>query len=105
MVERQICEAMERGEFDDLSGAGKPIEGLDRPYDPAWWAREWVRRERLIDLARGVRRTARDEARRLEAAGDAEGAGRCVAEADRELGRINRMLPPTDRVNRLRRPD
>jgi hypothetical protein len=31
-IERQIREAQERGAFDDLPGAGKPIPGLDRPF-------------------------------------------------------------------------
>lgn len=35
-VERQIREAMDRGEFDDLPGAGKPIPDLDKPYDELW---------------------------------------------------------------------
>jgi hypothetical protein len=44
-VERQIREAQERGDFDDLPGAGKPIRGLDRPFTAETWAVEWVRRE------------------------------------------------------------
>ncbi len=35
-VDRQINEAMERGEFDNLPGAGKPIADLDKPYDEVW---------------------------------------------------------------------
>jgi len=101
LVERQIQDAMERGEFDSLPGAGKPIDGLDRPYDPAWWAKEWLRRNRLVDEARDLRRDALAEARRLRAAGREEEAARRIAEADRELGRINRMLPPTERVGLL----
>ncbi|HEY6740310.1 MAG TPA: DUF1992 domain-containing protein [Actinopolymorphaceae bacterium] len=31
-VDQQIREAMERGEFDDLPGAGEPIRDLDEPY-------------------------------------------------------------------------
>ena len=103
MVERQIREAMERGEFEDLPGSGKPIDGIDRPYDPGWWAKEWIRRERLLDEARDLRREALAEDRRLRAAGAAEEADRRLAEIDRELGRINRLLPPSDRVPPLRR--
>ena len=44
-VERQIREATERGAFDDLPGAGKPIPGLDRPFTAERWAVEWARRE------------------------------------------------------------
>ena len=44
-VERQIREAQERGAFDDLAGAGKPLPGLDRPFTAERWAVEWIRRE------------------------------------------------------------
>ena len=43
-VEEQIRRAQERGDFDNLPGAGKPIEGLDKPYDPNWWARDFIAR-------------------------------------------------------------
>jgi hypothetical protein len=49
VVERQIREAQERGEFDNLPGAGKPLKGLDRD-DPDWWVKQMVRREGL-DMA------------------------------------------------------
>lgn len=45
-VERKTREAVEAGEFDDPAGAGEPIPDLDRPYDPAWWARKWMERDR-----------------------------------------------------------
>ena len=44
-VERQIREAQERGAFDGLAGAGKPLPGLDRPFSAERWAVDWVRRE------------------------------------------------------------
>jgi Domain of unknown function (DUF1992) len=44
-VERQIREAMERGEFDNLPGAGKPIPDLDKANDEQWWIRQKMRRE------------------------------------------------------------
>jgi Domain of unknown function (DUF1992) len=39
-VDRQVREAQERGDFDNLSGAGKPIPGIDRPYDEMWWVKQ-----------------------------------------------------------------
>ena len=45
VVERQIRLAMERGEFADLPGQGRPIEGLDETYDPLWWVKKWAERE------------------------------------------------------------
>ncbi|MGN9843058.1 DUF1992 domain-containing protein [Nonomuraea sp. H19] len=46
-IDRQIREAMERGEFDDLPGAGKPLPGLDRPHDDMWWIKQKVESEGL----------------------------------------------------------
>jgi DnaJ family protein C protein 28 len=37
IVERQIAEAQERGEFDDLPGKGKPLDLTENPFaDPDW---------------------------------------------------------------------
>jgi hypothetical protein len=46
-IDRQIREAEQRGEFDDLPGAGKPIPGLDKPFDEMWWVKDKLRREGL----------------------------------------------------------
>ncbi len=52
LVDDHIRRAAERGDFDDLPGSGRPIPGLDRPYGPGWWARQFVERERLAEAAR-----------------------------------------------------
>jgi hypothetical protein len=44
-VDRQIREAQERGDFDNLSGAGKPLANLDRPFTATRWAVDWIERE------------------------------------------------------------
>jgi DnaJ family protein C protein 28 len=37
LVEKKIREAMEQGEFDDLSGKGEPIDLAENPFeDPDW---------------------------------------------------------------------
>lgn len=46
-VERQIREAMERGEFDDLPGAGQPIPGLNGRDDADWWVKGFLEREQI----------------------------------------------------------
>lgn len=46
-VEKAIREAQERGEFDNLPGAGKPLKDLGDPDDPMWWLRRYVEREEL----------------------------------------------------------
>ncbi len=59
-IERVVREAQEAGKFDDVGGTGEPIPDLDRPYDPAWWARRWVANERLreqtLELVREIER-------------------------------------------------
>ncbi len=49
-VDVQIRRAMERGDFDNLPGAGKPIEGLGAEHDPDWWLKQLVERERIAVL-------------------------------------------------------
>ncbi|SCL36271.1 protein of unknown function [Micromonospora nigra] len=46
-VEAQIRAAQERGDFDGLPGAGKPIPGRDLPYDESWWIKSLIEREKL----------------------------------------------------------
>ncbi|SMQ59554.1 DUF1992 domain-containing protein [Agreia sp. VKM Ac-1783] len=50
IVEISIQQAMRRGDFDDLPGAGKPLTGLQNAYDPNWWIRQKIERERLTGL-------------------------------------------------------
>jgi hypothetical protein len=47
LIDKQIREAAERGEFNDLPGAGKPIPGAGEPYDEMWWVKGLIRRERI----------------------------------------------------------
>ncbi|GAA3612790.1 DnaJ family domain-containing protein [Microlunatus ginsengisoli] len=44
-VDRQVREAIERGEFDNLPGAGKPITGLNGRQDENWWIRQKLEKE------------------------------------------------------------
>lgn len=49
-VENAIQQAIRRGEFDALPGAGKPLEGLGESHDPDWWIRRKIEREQLRGL-------------------------------------------------------
>ncbi|MBD8868209.1 DnaJ family domain-containing protein [Nocardioides donggukensis] len=49
-VEEQLRIARERGDFDDLPGLGKPIEGLGEAHDPDWWLKRLVEREHISVL-------------------------------------------------------
>jgi Domain of unknown function (DUF1992) len=86
-VERQIQEAMERGEFDNLPGAGKPIADLDKPHDELWWVKDKLRRENLsyLPATLALRKEAED------ALAAAVGA-RSEAQVRRILAAINRKI-------------
>lgn len=53
-VDQQIRVAMEKGDFDDLPGAGKPIPGLDGDHDPDWWLNKLIEREQIVLLPPSV---------------------------------------------------
>jgi len=49
-VDLQVQEAMRRGEFDDLPGAGKPLDLPDK-HDPDWWVKQLIEREKITGIA------------------------------------------------------
>lgn len=60
----QIRQAMARGDFDDLPGAGKPLDLPDR-HDPDWWVKRLIERENIRGAAPpaiGLRREDRGRA-------------------------------------------
>ncbi|GAB7002704.1 hypothetical protein JCM18899A_01750 [Nocardioides sp. AN3] len=61
-VDLQVRAAMERGEFDNLPGAGKPIADLGTEHDPEWWLKKLVERERLVVLPLSVQLRKEDAA-------------------------------------------
>ncbi|ANF31288.1 molecular chaperone DnaJ [Leifsonia xyli] len=50
IVETAIQQAIRRGDFDNLPGAGKPLPGLTGTHDPDWWIRRKIEREQLTGL-------------------------------------------------------
>ncbi|MBW4716924.1 J-domain-containing protein [Saccharothrix obliqua] len=92
-VDRQIREAQDRGEFDNLPGAGKPLPGLSGAHDELWWLKEKVRREEGTALPASLQL-------RREAAAAREAAGRAGSEAEvrRILGEINERI--TDAIRK-----
>jgi DnaJ-like protein len=99
-VEGQIREGMERGEFDDLPGAGKPLRDTDQPHDEMWWIREKLRREdvSILPPALAVRRDLEDALDRIAKA-DTESAVRQIVDAVNErIVQVNSRTtsgPPT----------
>lgn len=49
-VETVIQQAIRRGDFDNLPGAGKPLPGLADHHDPDWWIRRKIQTEKLTGL-------------------------------------------------------
>ena len=47
LAENLIRDAMERGEFDHLPGAGRPLPDVDEGYDPMWWIKKKIAAERM----------------------------------------------------------
>ncbi|WP_431959070.1 DUF1992 domain-containing protein [Actinacidiphila sp. bgisy160] len=86
-VDKQIREAAERGAFDNLPGAGKPLAGLDRPYDELWWIREKMAREGLSHLPASLR--LRKE---VEDAMDAASRAPCEPEVRRIVEEVNEKI-------------
>jgi hypothetical protein len=88
-VERSIREAMARGEFDHLPGAGKPLPDLDRHYDPDWWARRYLEQLKAEDAADEVRRLVRKELPFLKTLPDRAAAAARAAELNALITRVN----------------
>lgn len=86
-VDLQVRQAMERGEFDDLPGQGKPIEDLGVEHDPDWWVKKLVEREKIALLPPAI--ALRKEDAELEARLDAITVER---EVRRELEDFNRRI-------------
>jgi len=99
-TEEQIRREQAEGSFERLEGAGKPIPGLDAPYDPLWWIKKLLEREKLsvLPLALEVRAKvdrALQEVWRLR--GEHEVRER-VSAINAEIARANRITaegPPT----------
>jgi Domain of unknown function (DUF1992) len=91
-VERQIRVATERGEFDNLPGAGKPIDDLDEPHDELWWVKRKLRRERLSYLppTMALRKEAEEALEAAARAGSEAEVRRIVADINAKIVEGNR---------------
>lgn len=61
LADLHIRNAIERGEFDDLPGSGKPLDLSDR-HDPDWWLKNLMKRERLVLLPPSIQLRKEDAA-------------------------------------------
>lgn len=44
-IDRAMRQAQERGDFDNLPGAGKPLPDRGELNDDDWWLKSWMQRE------------------------------------------------------------
>ena len=100
-IDRQIREAQQRGEFDGLSTAGKPIADLDGPRDEDWWHKKLLQREGVDTLPKTLRvRRQLDRALAdIAAAGSEDEVRRIVAEINEAILDVNRKAasgPPSN---------
>ena len=94
-VDLQIQQAMERGEFDNLPGAGKPLGDLGSPYDRDWWLKKLIEREQITGVLPPALQLRKDDAV-LDATLDRETAEEVVrttvAEFNRRVIEARRQL-------------
>ncbi|MEU4541002.1 DnaJ family domain-containing protein [Streptosporangium sp. NPDC023825] len=84
-IDRQIREATERGEFDNLPGAGKPLPGEGKPQDEMWWIKQKMLEENLTFPLPGTLALRKEAEESLAAAVGA----RTEAEARKIVGDMN----------------
>jgi hypothetical protein len=61
-VDLQIKQAMERGDFDNLPGTGKPIKNLGTQHDPNWWVKQLIEREKITGVLPPALQLRKDDA-------------------------------------------
>ena len=94
-VDMQVRRAVERGDFDDLPGAGKPIRDLGSAHDPDWWVKRLVEREQITGVLPPALALRKEDAE-LDDALDREttetGVRRVVGDFNRRVVEARRQL-------------
>jgi hypothetical protein len=99
-IDRQLREATERGEFDNLPGAGRPLRDHGREYDEDWWVKDWLEREGatagVIPPTLALRREVEDLETRVDRLRTEREVRDYVAELNERIGsaRVGRMDGP-----------
>ena len=98
--EEQMRQAQEEGQFNNLAGAGKPLPGLTEGYDPDWWTKKLVRRERVSILPPSLQllRTVEAEMGKILVLRQEADVRARVAALNAEIAKINATAtegPPT----------
>lgn len=98
-IDVQIREAKERGLFEELQGAGKPLANLREADNPMWWAKQLLRREDVSFLPPALEvRVRAQKLREVLASLPSEQSLREAAHVLNIVRRVNRSAsdgPPT----------
>jgi len=92
-IDKQIREAQERGDFDDLPGTGKPIPNRNELYDENWWLKQWIEREQItgmVPTSLKIRKEAEELMEALAKVSDESAVRRIVASLNERIDRARR---------------
>ncbi|MGN6576225.1 MAG: DUF1992 domain-containing protein, partial [Nocardioides sp.] len=93
-VEHQVRAAMARGEFDNLPGAGKPLNLPDQ-HDPDWWVKGLIEREKITGVlppALALRREDAELDAELDRLGSEDEVRRTLADFNERVVAARRQL-------------
>ncbi|MFI2435598.1 DUF1992 domain-containing protein [Streptomyces sp. NPDC018693] len=96
-VDKQIRDAQRRGEFDGLTGAGRPLPtGTDTTYDELWWVKRKMAREGLSVLppALALRKEAEDALAAAYAAPSERAVRRIITDVNVKIRDMMFRPPP-----------
>jgi len=100
-IDKLVREAEQRGEFENLPGAGKPIPGLDKPHDELWWVKQLLAREKLslTPATLALRKEVEETLRRIGEATSEKTVRRLVGDINARIAEVNRKVtsgPPSN---------
>ena len=93
-VDRQIREAIERGEFANLPGQGKPIKGLNGREVENWWVKAYLERELLplpLPTALALRKEVMELAETLADVPDEESVREIIRDLNHRIATSHRI--------------
>ena len=99
-IDKQIYDAEQRGEFDNLAGKGKPLADIDAPLDELWWVKRKLKEEGVSFLppAIAIRREVELTRELIAAAETEERVRELVTAINARIREVNRTAisgPPT----------
>jgi hypothetical protein len=95
-VDTVIRQGQERGEFDNLPGTGRPIDGLDKPHDELWWVRKKLKDEEVSYLppTLALRKDKEDTLEAVMALRSEARARQLLEELNERIRAVNRRTAP-----------